>query len=215
MSEKIRVVLVDDHEMVRAGFRGLINDHTDMEVVGEASNGQEAIETVKRIKPDVAVIDISMPGMDGLELIPRLKDVNPTIKVVLLSMHELEYFVVQALEQGANGYVTKSSAPEDLVKSIRKVHGGGRFLSEKAYELLAYRITVGSDHSNPVSKLSQREKQILVGLAQGMTVNEIAQNYCISPKTVNTYRARIMEKLDLKNNVEMALFALRNSLIEL
>ena len=215
MPEKIRVVLVDDHELVRAGFRSLIEDNPDMEVTAEASDGEEAVQKVTNMKPDVVVLDISMQGMDGLELISKLKDIHNKVKIIILSMHEREYFVIQALEKGADGYVTKSCAPEDLPKSIRKVYKGGRFLSEKAYELLAFRVTLNSGVSDPLDRLSSREKQILIGLAEGLTVNEIADNYNISFKTVNTYRARIMEKLDLKNNVEIAMFALRNGLIEL
>ena len=215
MSDRIRVILVDDHELVRAGFRSLIEDNPDMEVTAEASNGKEAVRKVMNMKPDVVVLDISMEGTDGLELITKLKEIHSKVKIIILSMHEREYFVVQALEQGADGYVTKSCAPEDLPKSIRKVYKGGRFLSEKAYELLAFRVTLNSSVSDPLDKLSSREKQILIGIAKGLTVNKIAENYSISFKTVNTYRARIMEKLDLKNNVEIAMFALRNGLIEL
>lgn len=215
MPKKIKVILVDDHKLVRAGLRSLIEDNTDMEVTAEMSNGQEMLHKAMDLKFDVAVVDITMPGMDGLELVAKLKSILPNSKVIVLSMHEAEYFVVHALEQGADGYVTKGSAPDDLVSSIRKVYSGGRYLSEKAYELLAYRVTLDSKELNPISKLSAREKQILVGLAQGLTVRGLAKKHGISPKTVNTYRTRLMEKLALKNNVEMALFALRNGLMEL
>lgn len=215
MSKKISVFLVDDHKLVRAGIRSIIMDNCDMEVVGEASNADEAVREIKRFKPDIVVMDITMPDTDGLELIPKVKAIMDNIKIIVLSMHEIEYFVVQALEQGADGYVTKSSTPGDLEKAIRKVCRGGRFLSEKAYELLADRVMIDSKNLNPLAKLSKREKQILIGLAQGLSSVIIAQNYCISPKTVNTYRARIMDKLSLKNNVEIAFFAIRNKLVEL
>lgn len=215
MTNKIKVLIADDHGLVRSGLKGLIQDCPGMEVVAEANNGENAIRQAGLTKPDVVVVDISMPGMDGLEVITRLKAMDPSIRVIVLSMHELEYCVVQALDNGAEGYVTKSSAPEDLVKAIQKVHGGGRFLSEKASELLALRFTMDSEKLNPLARLSQREKQVLRGLARGKTILELSEIYAISPKTVSTYRNRLLEKLNLKNNVEIALFAVRNNLIEL
>lgn len=210
----IKVLLADDHSIVRAGLCSLIEECSDMEVVAQASEGQEVLRVVAKSRPDVAVVDISMPGMDGLEVVSRLRDLCPDLPVIILSMHEEEHYIVQALDNGAMGYITKRSAPEDLVRAIRRVHGGGRFLSDKASEILAYRVSLGSQSLSPLERLSKREKQVLTSLASGLTIGEIAEHHCLSVKTVSTYRTRLLTKLNLKNNVEVALFAVRNGLIE-
>ncbi len=210
----IKVLLADDHNLIRAGLSSLIAESVDMTVVAEAASGLEVLQSVQESRPDVAVVDIGMPGMDGLELLNRLKERLPDLPVIMLSMHEEEHCIVQALDNGAKGYITKRSAPEDLVKAIRRVHGGGRFLSDKASEILAYRVSLGSRSLSPLERLSKREKQVLRDLSQGLSVSEIAEQNCLSVKTVSTYRSRLLTKLNLKNNVEVALFAVRNRLID-
>jgi two-component system invasion response regulator UvrY len=207
----IKVLLADDHGIVRAGLRRLIEESGDIEVVTEAANGEEALNQARKRPPDVAVIDISMPGMDGLEVVSQLRSFLPTLPVLILTMHEEEQYVGRALSAGAMGYVTKRSAPEELVKAIRKVHVGGRFLSDSAAEALATRAARGG---SPLDSLSNREMQVLRCLALGKTNHEIAETYHISVKTVDTYRSRLLGKLGLRNNAEISRFAIQHNLIE-
>jgi len=211
----IRVLLADDHSIVRAGLRRLVEDAGDMVVVAEAADGREAIKKVRECPPDVAVIDLSMPGMDGLEVVGRLLSHDPKLPVLILTMHEEEQYVVRAIEAGAMGYVTKRSAAEQLLKAIRKVHAGGRFLSESASEALATRMAKGAAARSPLDTLSTREIQVLRGLALGKSNREIAETYHISTKTIDTYRARVLNKLNLKNNAELTRFAIQNGIVEL
>jgi len=211
----IRVLLADDHSIVRAGLRRLVEDAGDMVVVAEAADGREAIKKVRECPPDVAVIDLSMPGMDGLEVVGRLLSHDPKLPVLILTMHEEEQYVVRAIEAGAMGYVTKRSAAEQLLQAIRKVHAGGRFLSESASEALATRMAKGAAARSPLDTLSTREIQVLRGLALGKSNREIAETYHISTKTIDTYRARLLRKLNLRNNAELTRFAIQNGIVEL
>jgi DNA-binding NarL/FixJ family response regulator len=210
----IKVVLADDHHVVREGFRRIVEDAGDMKVVAEAADGREAIEQVKKTAPDVAVIDISMPGMDGLEVISQLRYSHPELPILILTMHEEEQYVVRAISAGAMGYVTKRVAPEQLVEAIRKVHAGRRYLTESAAEMLALRMTRGAGGTSPLDSLSDREIQVLRRLALGHTNREIAETYNISVKTVDTYRLRLLQKLNLRNNAELTRFAIQAGLIE-
>ena len=210
----IKVLLADDHSIVRAGLRRIVEESGDMEVVAEADDGREAIEQVKKTDPDVAVIDISMPGLDGLEVISQLQTLQPELPILVLTMHEEGQYVVRAIQAGAMGYLTKQSAPEQLVNAIRKVHDGQRYLTDDAAEALALRIARGSDGQSALDSLSMREMQVLRRLAMGQTNREIARAYHISIKTVDTYRARLLKKLGLRNNAELSRFAMQNQLIE-
>ena len=210
----IKVLLADDHGIVRAGLRRIVEDSADMEVVAEAADGKEAIRQARKQAPDVVVVDISMPGMDGLEVISQLRAYIPQLPVIVLTMHEEEQYVVRAIEAGAMGYITKRSAPEQLVEAIRKVHAGGRYLTDEAAELLALCVARGAQARFPLDTLSMRELQVLRRLALGHTNREIAESYHISIKTVDTYRSRLLKKLNLRNNAELARFAMQNRLIE-
>lgn len=210
----IKVLLADDHHVVREGFRRIVEDAGDMIVVAEAADGREAIEQVKKTSLDVAVIDISMPGMDGLEVISQLRYFNPELPILILTMHEEEQYVVRAISAGAMGYVTKRVAPEQLVEAIRKVHAGRRYLTESVAEMLALRMTRGAGDMSPLDSLSDREIQVLRRLALGHTNREIAEAYNISVKTVDTYRSRLLQKLNLRNNAELTRFAIQTGLIE-
>lgn len=210
----IRVILADDHTIVRAGLVSLIEETCDIKVVAETDSGRETLSFAQSIPADVAVIDITMKGMDGLEVAERLRVLRPELKIIILSMHEEEHCIVQALNCGVLGYVTKRSAPEDLVNAIHKVYNGRRFLSEKVSEVLAFRVSLDSKELSPMARLSNREKQVLRCIAQGQSLQEIADNYHLSIKTVSTYRSRLLSKLMLKNNVELALFAVRNNIID-
>jgi DNA-binding NarL/FixJ family response regulator len=210
----IKVLLADDHSIVRAGLRRIIEDSGEMEVVAEAADGMEAFRKAHEQLPDVAVIDISMPNWDGLEVVGRLHHEYPQLPILILTMHEEGQYVVRAMEAGAMGYITKQSAPEQLVKAIHKVHGGHRYLTEEAVEALALRVAKGAQGRSPLDTLSMRELQVLRRLALGHTNREIAKAYHISIKTVDTYRSRLLKKLDLRNNAELSRFAIQNGLIE-
>lgn len=210
----INVLLADDHSIVRAGLRRIVEESGDMTVVAEASDGREAVRLVREHGPDVAVVDISMPGIGGLEVIHRLRPEFPDLPILVLTMHEEQQYAVRVIEAGAMGYITKKSAPEQLVKAIRKVHEGMRFLTAEAAEYLALHVAKGQTGKSPLDLLSARELQVLRRLALGHTNREIALAYNISIKTVDTYRLRLLKKLELRNNAELSRFAIQNRLIE-
>ncbi len=210
----IKVLLADDHSIVREGLRRIVEESDDMVVVAEASDGNEAIHQVRKSRPDVAVIDISMPEIDGLEVLQQLQPEYPELPILILTMHEEQQYIVHAIEAGARGYITKKSAPEQLVNAIRKVYAGSLYISEEAAEALALRVAKGTSGQSPLDLLSTRELQVLRRLAMGHTNREIAQNYNISIKTVDTYRLRLLKKLGLRNNAELSRFAIQNRLIE-
>ncbi len=211
----IEVLLADDHSIVRAGLRRLIEDSGDMHVIAEAADGREALRLAAKEKPDVVVVDISMPGLDGLEVISRLHCDSPELPILVLTMHEEGQYVVRAIEAGAMGYLTKQSAPEQLVNAIRKVLGGSRYLTDAAVEALALKVAKGKQGQTALDALSMRELQVLRRLAMGHTNREIAKMYSISIKTVDTYRSRLLKKLDLRNNAELSRFAIQNRLVKL
>lgn len=209
----ISVLLADDHVILRDGLRRIVEDSGDMRVVAEAANGKETVLLAREKIPDVAVVDISMPGMDGLEVIAQLRVSLPELPIIILTMHEEEQYLIRAIEAGAMGYLTKRSAPEQLVTAIRKVVAGGRYLTNEAAEILALRVARGAKGWAPLDVLSLRELQVLRRLALGHTNREIAESYHISVKTVDTYRSRLLKKLNLRNNAELSLFAIHNGLI--
>lgn len=209
----ISVLLADDHSIVRAGLRRIVEESGEMEVIAEAADGREAIDQVHKALPDVAVIDISMPGLDGLEVVSQLRIHYPQLPILILTMHEEGQYVVRAIEAGAMGYLTKQSAPEQLVKAIRRVHSGSRYVTDEAAEALALRIARGAQGQSALDSLSMRELQVLRRLAMGHTNREIARAYHISIKTVDTYRSRLLKKLNLRNNADLSRFAIQNRLI--
>jgi two-component system invasion response regulator UvrY len=210
----IKVLLADDHSIMRAGLRRIIEESEDIEVIAEADDGKAAIHLAREKNPDVAVVDISMPGLDGLEVVSQLKIYLPNLPIIILTMHEEEQYVVRAIEAGAMGYVTKRSAPEHIVKAIHQVLGGTPYLTAEASEALALRIAKGASGKSTLDTLSTRELQVLRRLAMGHTNHEIAAAYGISTKTVYTYRLRLLKKLNLRNNAELSRFAIQNKLVE-
>jgi len=210
----IKGLLADDQSIVRAGLRRIVEESGDMQVIAEAADGREAIQQVHKTSPDVAIIDISMPGIDGLEVISQIRSYYPELPLLILTMHEEGQYVVRAIEAGAMGYITKQSAPEQLVKAIRKVIAGHRYLTDEAAEALALSVAKGMRGRSPLDSLSMRELQVLRRLALGNTNREIARAYHISIKTVDTYRYRLLKKLNLRNNAELSRFATQNRLIE-
>jgi len=212
-NRKIQVLLADDHSIVRAGLRRIIEESGDMEVIAEAADGRDAIQQVHDLRPDVAVIDISMPDLDGLEVIRQLHSFYPEMPLLVLTMHEEDQYVIRAVEAGAMGYITKQSAPELLEKAIRKVFQGHRYLTDKAAEALAIRVVKGNPNQSLLDTLSLRELQVLRRLAMGHTNREIAEAYHLSIKTVDTYRFRLLKKLNLRNNAELSRFAIQHGVI--
>ena len=211
----IKVLLADDHRIVREGLRRVLEDSNEIKVIAEAADGETAFDEALEKNPDVAVIDISMPGMDGLEVLARMSSYCPDIPVLILTMHDEEQYVIRAIEAGAMGYVTKQSAPEQLVEAVKKINAGGRYLTEKASEALALRVIRGNKDQSLTESLSMRELQVLRKLAVGNTNREIATSYNLSVKTVDTYRARILKKLNIRNNTELSRYAIQNKLVEL
>lgn len=209
----IRVLIADDHDIVRGGIRRILEDQEDIQIVGEASDGQKAIQKVRETAPDVVLLDISMPGMDGLDVTKQLKAIDPEVRILILTMHAEEQYAPRLMRAGAMGYVTKHAAPEDLVKAIQVVHSGRQFISPTLAENLAWRY-LRDRADRPVECLSDRELQVLCLLAKGYTNQEIAEYLHLSVKTINTYRGRVLEKLNLRNNAELTLFAVRNGLVE-
>jgi two-component system, NarL family, response regulator NreC len=210
--KKLRVLLADDHKVVRDGLRLLIDGQRDMRVVGEAGNGKEALRQARDLKPDVVIMDLSMPELNGLQATEHLKAERPGVKVVALTLHEDPNYLLQLCKAGAVGYVLKRSAGDDLIRAIRTVAGGGLHFDPT----LASKALKGRPGDSPGKEglhsgdLSEREKEVLILLAWGYSNKEIASNLELSTKTVETYRERINEKLGLRSRTELVRFALRH-----
>lgn len=209
----IRVAIVDDHALVRSGLIKILREEPDMEVIAEAEGYTPLLNSLKSALPDVLLLDISMPGKSGLEIVKELRQTYPSIKTLMLSMHPEERFSVRAIKSGASGYVTKESAANELVKAIRQVYHGGKFITPIVAEKLANSFELESTKLSH-ERLSDREFQILGLIASGKKVKTIAQELSLSPATIATYRARILEKMQLKSNVELTSYAVRNNLVE-
>lgn len=207
----IRVLIADDHPVVRRGLRRILEDEIDMEVAGEAQNAQEALDLVNKGQCDVLVLDIELPGRSGLDLLKELRKSLPKLPVLVLSIYPEEQFAVRVLRIGAVGYLTKESAPEDLVKAVRAVHAGGKYITPTVAELLA--IELDRTTSKPAhASLSDREFEVLRMIASGKTVSQIAGELSFSVKTISTYRARILEKMRMRTNAELTHYAITNKL---
>ncbi len=213
--EKTKVLLADDHAVLRAGLRALLAGEPDMEVVGEAEDGEDAVVQARKLRPDVVVMDIAMPRLNGLEAIRRIRDLGLPCKVLVLTMHAEEQYLLQVLRAGGAGYVLKASADTELMEAIRTVHRGEPFLYPSATALLLedYRDRIAGDDRDRLDDLSDREREVLALTAAGYTNQEIADKLIISAKTVDTYRSRIMEKLNLHHRSELVKFALRHGML--
>jgi DNA-binding NarL/FixJ family response regulator len=209
----IRILIADDHAVVREGLRQIITKQSDMAVIAEATNGSDVLNKIQVEKYDVVLMDLSMPGRSGLEILGDIKRDNPDARVLILSVHAESLYAVRALKAGASGYLTKESAPEQLVEAIRKVSQGGKYISPSLAERLAYELESDSDRP-PHEKLSDREYQVLCMLASGKTVKEIAEELSLSVPSISTYRARVLEKMNMKNNAELAHYAIRSGLVD-
>ena len=215
MEEKTKLLLVDDHEIVRSGLRMLFLAEADMEIVGEAASGEEALQAVQEFAPDVVIMDVAMPGMTGIEATRRIKKTHPDVAVLALTMYEGEQYFFQMLEAGASGYVPKRAAADDLVSAIRVVRQGNVFLYPSMAKLLVsdFLQRDATDESAVESPLTPREREVLTYIAEGYTNREIAETLVISIKTVDRHRENIMNKLDLHNRVALVKYAIEKGLI--
>ncbi len=208
----IRVLIADDHPIVREGLKQVIAKASDMVVAAEAMNGQDVLDRIEAGEIDVAVLDFSMPGKSGFDVLKDLRKSHPKLPVLILSMHPETELGPRLLRAGASGYMTKESAPAELVGAIRKIHTGGKFVTPALAEKLARDLASGG-RGSPHDSLSDREFQVLCLLAGGKNVHEIADGLSLSVKTVRTYRDRVIEKLGLKNDVELTHYALEHGLV--
>ncbi len=216
MAEPIKVLLADDHAMFRSGIRALLEDESSMEVVGEASTGDEAVDKARSIRPDVLVMDLSMPGSDGLEATRRISALDLDVAVLVLTVHAEEEYLVPVVEAGASGYLTKTSADRELLEAIRVVARGEVYLPPQATKLLLqeYRAAEEDEETGKLHELSSREQEVAALTAEGYSSREIGEKLFISPKTVDTYRSRIMKKLGLNHRSELVRFALQVGLLK-
>jgi len=198
----INILIVDDHLIVREGIKRIIDDVPDMNIIAEASSGQEAIDLIHKNLYDLILLDISMPGQNGLQTLKLIKKHNKNIPVLMLSMHSEEQYAMRTIKAGASGYMTKDTASHQLVKAIRKINGGRKFISEEVAELLTTDL-YHDENKDPHEHLSDREFEILKLIASGKTTKIISNDLSISPKTVSTFRSRILKKLDMRNNADI------------
>ncbi|OGO37711.1 MAG: DNA-binding response regulator [Chloroflexi bacterium RBG_16_57_8] len=208
----LKILIADDHPVFRRGLRQIINEAPDMAVADEAVDGLEVLRKVNAEEYDAVVLDIAMPGKDGLDVLAHVRRERPRLPVLMLSMHPEEQYAVRALRMGASGYLTKESATEELVAAIRKVASGGRYVSSALAERLAAVVQQSAHVAH--ESLSDREYQIMRFIASGKTVSEIAHSLSLSVKTVSTYRVRILSKMKLKNNAELVRYAMENRLVD-
>jgi DNA-binding NarL/FixJ family response regulator len=209
----IRIVIADDHTIVREGLKQLLSASPDLSVVGEAPDGSETLRRVRELDFDVLLLDMSMPGRSGIELIRQVHNEKPRLRILVLSMHQEEQYAVRAIKAGAAGYLTKESAPAQLVSAIRKVAGGGAFVTPAVAEQLALHTMPRAD-GPPHKNLSDREFQVFRLLVAGRSVSQIASELKLSVKTVSTHKARMLEKMSLSNPAELVRYALHHRLID-
>ncbi len=209
----IRVFIVDDHEIIRQGLKMILKEAADLVVVGEAQDGIEALRKIKNTDCDVMLLDMNMPGRSGIDLLADIKALKPKMHILVLSIHPEDKFALRTLKAGASGYLCKDTALEELVVAIRKIHSKGRYISNTLAEQLAFSII--PENETPAAKqLSSRENEILIKIASGVKVKDIAEELGLSISTVFTYRLRIFEKLNIKNNVELTHYAIENKMVD-
>jgi len=209
----IRVLVADDHAVVRRGVMQILAEAPDIVVMGEAASGRQVLQAMREDDYDVLVLDIAMPDGGGLEILKQLRSLEPDLRVLVLSMYPEKQYAVRALRAGAAGYLTKESAPAELIAAIRHLAGGGKYITRSLGEVLAAELGAGTQPA-PHSALSDREYQVILRLAAGKTVGEIASELSLSVKTISTYRARILEKLGLETTAEIIRYVLERGLVE-
>ena len=208
----IRILIADDHAIVRRGLKHIVSEQPDMTVAGEAENARRVLDLVRTDKWDVIVLDINMPGRSGLEVLKELRREHPKLPVLVLSVHPEDQYGVRVLKAGAAGYLTKDSAPDELVQAIRKVHRGGKYVSASLAEVLVFELETETDRPRHKS-LSDREYQVMTMIASGKTVGEIGEELSLSVKTISTYRARVLGKMKMRTNAELTHYAIQNQLL--
>ncbi len=209
----INVLLTDDHALVRTGIRRLLEDSGQIRIIDEAESGEECIEKARQLNPDVILMDVNMPGMGGLEASRRILLHDPEQKIIILTVHAEQNYPKRLLEIGARGYLTKECRLDEMLLAIRKVHEGGSYIEPKIAQKLALSMLPGND-SNLMDRLSQREFQVLLMVAHGLSNTEISKKLCLSPKTISTYRSRLMEKLEAGNEFDLVRIAVEYGLVD-
>jgi two-component system invasion response regulator UvrY len=210
----ITVLVVDDHDLVRSGVSRLLSDVPGIEVVGEASSGEEAIKIAREKRPNVVLMDVKMPGIGGLEATRKMVRHDPDIKIIALTIYGHEPFPTKLLQAGASGYLTKGALIDEMVAAIRAVYAGKRYLGPEIAQQMALKSLTDNEES-PFEQLSERELQVMIMITSGQNVQIIAEKLCVSPKTINSYRYRIFEKLNVKSDVELTLLAMRHGILEM
>lgn len=210
-----KILVVDDHDLVRMGIVRMLADVEGYQVVGDAKSGEEAVTKARILKPDVVLMDVKMPGMGGLEATKKLLTVNPVIKIIAVTACDDDLYPTRLMQAGAVGYVTKGAEFTEITDAINKVIRGDLYMSNSIAQQLALRTFSGNNNQeSPFERLSQRELQTAMLIANGQKVNDIANTFCVSPKTVNSYRYRIFEKLDINSDVELTLLAVKHNLLD-
>ncbi|MFT6835258.1 MAG: two-component system invasion response regulator UvrY [Francisellaceae bacterium] len=210
----IKVLLVDDHDLVRLGIKKLLSDIQGIEIVGEARSGEEGISLTDKLHPDVVLMDVKMPGIGGLEATKRIVRQHPKTKILVVTVYGDEPYPSKVLQAGATGYMTKGASVKEMIQAIQSVNAGQRYLSPEVAQQLALKH-LSHNEETPLDSLSEREMQVLVMITSGQKVNEIADQLCLSPKTVNSYRYRLFEKLNVDSDVELTHLAIRYKLIDM
>ena len=208
----IKILIVDDHAIVREGLKQIVADTADIVVAGEAENGKEALNLIHNGDFDVVLLDIAMREMDGLDLLRKLKQEKSKLPVLILTMYPEKQYAVRALKMGAAGYLTKVSAPDELIKAIKRIFSGGKYISSSLAEKLAFNLEVDTGKP-PHEGLSNREFQVMCMIASGKTVKQIAEELFLSVNTISTYRARVLEKMRMKTNSELTYYAIKNQIV--
>ena len=207
----IKILIADDHPIIRRGLKQILSDEPDIAMVGEAESSNEVFELVRTHHWDAVVLDITMPGRGGLDTLKELKRQYPELPVLMLSMHPEDQFAVRAFKAGAAGYMTKESAPDELIKAIRKITKGGKYVSATLAEKL---VSIMGAEPPSQDSLSAREYQVMLMIASGKTLSQIAEEMSLSVKTISTYRTHILEKMEMKNNAEITYYAIKNGLVK-
>lgn len=209
----IKIIIIDDHQLVRSGLVRLVESDKDFKVTGEGGDGRTALELCKKLKPDIALLDFSLPDMDGFELITQIAKAAPSVGMIIVTMHDNEEYAARALESGAKGYIIKGAAAGELLAAIKKVADGGVYITHAVMERMVSKKFTSTDNDN-ISDLSIREFQIFTKLAKGIRINEISGELCISASTINTYKKRIFEKLNIKTNSDLVRLAIKHKVID-
>ncbi|MDH5181118.1 MAG: response regulator [Gammaproteobacteria bacterium] len=208
----VRLILIDDHDLVRTGLRRLLEDQTDYDVVAEGDCGEDALKLVKEHNPDVILMDLNMPGIGGLEATRKLKHSFPHLRIIIVTMVDDVIFPTKLLKAGASGYITKGAKVDEINRAIREVMANKRYISPDLAQKMA--TTPADDEKSPFDDLSERELQVLMMLMEGHRVNDISDKLCLSPKTISTYRYRLYDKLDVKNDIELTRLAIEHGIIQ-